>query len=343
MPLRNSTGLASIEALAKEMISTDRTELIRMDLADENADQDFSFRELETVVRDSNALVREVIDLPLNKFPWGNDETNAVAELMKRVKDRWNEMHEFTKSQDIHETRTTHNKITTGYLNDSNAMHGALIQIISYLRSSKSPASELLKEMKHEYGQVHTLAKRAQDQVNLAEQALSILGASESAPLFEDQASDHSKASKYWLGGSIGVSAVMLLSVVLLGCWYVGINWSFLPKQIDPKKMEAIAIPFTLTKILYFSILYTVLAWSLRNYRAHKHNETVNHHRAQAIRTLPLFAKQAEEKDVRNAVLLKTTEVVFGHASSGYLTKEPEDGRSSQIIEIFRGAMGQGK
>jgi hypothetical protein len=63
----------------------------------------------------------------------------------------------------------------------------------------------------------------------------------------------------------------------------------------------------------------------------------VNQHRAAALETLGLFRDAATDLDTKNAVLLRTTEAIFQHRSTGHETTESESSPgATTILEVLR-------
>ena len=84
-----------------------------------------------------------------------------------------------------------------------------------------------------------------------------------------------------------------------------------------------------------------MLLWSSRNYKAHRHNNVINRHRANALSTFKVFVDSSKDDiATKNALLLKSAEAIFSPAITGYLTKEPDNQGTPQILEIVRNING---
>ena len=90
------------------------------------------------------------------------------------------------------------------------------------------------------------------------------------------------------------------------------------------------------SRLLVLSVIFFGIAWSASNFKSHKHNEVINRHRQNALRTFETFVKATEEKETKDAVLLAATKSIFEGQSSGYLSSEHDQVPSSTIIEILR-------
>jgi DNA phosphorothioation-dependent restriction protein DptG len=91
--------------------------------------------------------------------------------------------------------------------------------------------------------------------------------------------------------------------------------------------------------LLVLSVVFFGMGWAAKNYRAHKHNETVNRHRQNALRTFETFAAATEDKTTKDAVLLQTTKAIFEPQTSGYLTGEAEKVPSGAVVEVLKNVM----
>ena len=87
---------------------------------------------------------------------------------------------------------------------------------------------------------------------------------------------------------------------------------------------------------MILSILLFAIGVAARDYRANRHNQVVNRHRATAIETFELFTKGTADEQTKNAILVKATEAVFQPVGTGYQSKDAEPAPNSTIVEILR-------
>ncbi len=156
-------------------------------------------------------------------------------------------------------------------------------------------------------------------------------GVVEYAVLFETAANDFAVDKDNWLKRArevaIGGGALALINVAAV---VVAIYKNWLD---DP----GAAIQVAVAKLVLFSFVYYVLVWLVRMYRAAAHNEVVNRHRCRAMRSFEKFVAATKDEQTKQAVLLRATESIFVHQSSG-LTPEPRrETGASQWLEIVRG------
>jgi hypothetical protein len=75
----------------------------------------------------------------------------------------------------------------------------------------------------------------------------------------------------------------------------------------------------------------------MKSYRAQKHNEVLNRHRQNALRTFETFSTSTDDAQTKNAVLLEVTHAIFGNQNTGYNSNESSDSDNpNKIIEIFK-------
>lgn len=78
------------------------------------------------------------------------------------------------------------------------------------------------------------------------------------------------------------------------------------------------------------------LGFSVRQHASSKHNETVNLHRQNALRTFETFVKATEDQETKDAVLLEATRSIFAAQPTGFLRTGRETESPSTIIEVIR-------
>ncbi len=96
-------------------------------------------------------------------------------------------------------------------------------------------------------------------------------------------------------------------------------------------------IQLTTMKLVILGLLFTATLWCGRMYKAAKHQEAVNRHRANALKTFQAFIEAAGDPTTRDAVLMETTRSIFAITPSGYLGERDSSADSgSKIIEITK-------
>lgn len=96
-------------------------------------------------------------------------------------------------------------------------------------------------------------------------------------------------------------------------------------------------IQLTVSKVVALSLLFGSTIWCGKNYRAIKHQEAVNQHRANALSTFQAFVEASGDPSTKEAVLLETTRSIFAQASSGYLSNsDTMNADNLKVIEMVK-------
>jgi hypothetical protein len=200
-------------------------------------------------------------------------------------------------------------------------------------------APELLKAEE----QIARANEQAQDHLREIESILaktketaSITAVSQHANHFKHEADEHKKGSYFWLGGAI------VLAFAAAGYSL----WSFRFAAIQGAEGSGswwTHVAYVTSRLIVLSVIFFGMGWSARNYRAQRHNEVINRHRQNALRTFETFAVAATEPATKDAVLIAATKSIFEAQSSGYLEGEPEKVPSGTVIEILKSAISKGE
>ena len=149
---------------------------------------------------------------------------------------------------------------------------------------------------------------------------------------FDLAATEHATARGRWLFSSVLLGGLM----ACLSGW---LAMAYMRDWIQtPELSQAAGVQIALAKAMFFSVLFTAFAWSLRVYRAEAHNHVVNQHRRNALRTFRAFMVAAENPAVKEAVLLEATSCAFGQQPTGFSQQEASDRRAGSLMGVVRAA-----
>jgi hypothetical protein len=193
-----------------------------------------------------------------------------------------------------------------------------LLDAEALIRLASEQAQETLREI--------------QDVAAKAKEAASITGVAQHASYFKEEADGYKRSSSKWLAWTV------ILAVAAAGYSL----WSFRFAPIHAVEGSASWWPhvtYLTSRLIVLSVIFFGMGWSARNYRAHKHNEIVNRHRQNALRTFETFAVAASDPATKDAVLIAATKSIFEAQSSGYLAGEPEKVPSGTVIEVLKNAI----
>ena len=152
--------------------------------------------------------------------------------------------------------------------------------------------------------------------------------------VFKKEADEQVKTSRWWLYATIGTS---VFTTALAGAALV---FHLLhPMGVDYPLSQAVQVSVIQLSIL--SVLYYGILLCGKNYKACRHNATVNRHRQHALDTFEDFAKSADkDPKVLNAVLLQTTQTIFCQQTTGYIEASDDGKAPTQILELINQAGG---
>ena len=173
------------------------------------------------------------------------------------------------------------------------------------------------KELVDQAKEIRDQAKEIRDQ---AKKMAATDGVVAHAKHFQEEAERCRKSSWIWLFAT-SVSAVVaaIISVCAINQTISDVSgWVALVQMIVGR--------FSLMALAYF-----VTIWLSRMYRAARHNEVVNRHRVNALRTFETFASAARDDAAKDAVLMRATECIFHHQSSGFADNKSEPG-STRLV-----------
>ncbi len=238
-------------------------------------------------------------------------------------------------------------QIANNLANEFNAFFRVATPVIAFKRNlgvdvaaleeeTRDFAAEVQRNLGREFEAVRMLKEEAEETVEAVRDTAAKVGIAHHAEVFDNEATRHSR----WALGWLLITALIAAGTARFAWWnvqqYAGSG------NVDLPPLE-VSIQLAVAKIVLFSVLYFALIGAARIYRAHRHNAVVNAHRRNALKTFQAFAKAASgDPDIKNAVLLKATETIFSHASTGYLAREPESQGSPQVLEIIRSALRTG-
>lgn len=157
-------------------------------------------------------------------------------------------------------------------------------------------------------------------------------GVSQQAYYFRNEANKHTKASYYWLAITVILTIGLIVTAVKFLGWNVELN------QNASNETYAI-VQLTVSKILVFATLSFLLALSAKNYMANKHNEVINRHRENALKTYEALVDAAGDNANRDIVLKNASECIFMFQTTGFGKADSSDGKALSMLNIAPAAL----
>lgn len=153
----------------------------------------------------------------------------------------------------------------------------------------------------------HTAATRAEKARSEVEDLRTAGAVGAYAEHFDDEASTHADAARLWMRAGAAAAAGLLI---------VGLAFMFLPP-----KPGFVDLP---GRLLALAGVFWALAFAGRNYRASRHNEIRNRHRALTLRTMTIFRDGAQEAGVKDEILKQAALAAFSAYDTGFGSSDGE-------------------
>lgn len=192
--------------------------------------------------------------------------------------------------------------------------------------------AEMQRVQLEQKGAAETFSNEVKETLEKVRRAAMEVGVAQHNTHFKTQADEHLGASQKWLAATIWLAATTFVVALAIAAYYA---------LCKPELTTQQTIQLVVAKVVLFSVLSFATLWCSRIHRSHKHNYVVNKHRQNALSTFEAFVKATGDESTKNAVLLQTTQCIFGQTHSGFLTGEGSDTSGSpQILEVIRSVTG---
>ena len=162
--------------------------------------------------------------------------------------------------------------------------------------------SKVLENVKNSEEEIEATLGKSQKLLESIEKIASESGVGAHANFFADQVKQHETFSLRWLWGTIVAAGLLIL--------WIGVS-GFLESILPASGLT------WWTRALIALVLASLLAYSAKNYMAHKHNAVVNQHRENALRTYEALVAPA--KETRDIVLNHAAACIYAPRDSGYV------------------------
>jgi len=250
---------------------------------------------------------------------------------LKTLNTRLDSIQKFNASQGNTQQR---NSLSTQFKNAYNDISLSGSNLITY-NSIMNPAIESADaSIKLIENKLNAELKKAQGVVSNLEQIAGETGVTKYSKSFSDISDEYKTFANWWL-------AIAILAIGLL----IGGGIYILEHYGDATNTATI-INNTISKIILLTGLIYFVTLSIRNYKANRHNQIVNKHKATALNTFKVFIDAADENDPQtlNAILLEATRTIFNSVNTGFLNGNTDSADlSPKVIEIFRGIGSRGE
>lgn len=321
---------------ARSFMGMNWTQVARPDL-----EADLNFASLEQEFRAIAEMSRQLLALDLSVVP--HDLLNTAYNVAGRLQEQVGRMLNFSLRQlaeQRSDPKSAREQVVRDFYDQYRAFVSALPPVFAYAAASVSSDvyARTQAELADARTQVSAAVTDARAQLEdlkkltqLSKEEVQKAGVTRHANFFRIEAQRHEKASDWWLG------AVIVLSASLAGLAFLNLS---LVLDTPPPPTTAAALSQIAAKLLLFSVVASATIWCGRVYRSHKHNSVVNKHRENALSSFETFAASTDNPDTRNVVLVQATQSIFSPQHSGFSPTDSDPTMSSPLLELARTSVG---
>lgn len=307
----------------REAVALDRNILLR-------TGKDFDFVDIgdqvEAVLSWLSILVDQsdfIAELPDNRKTSVENETRTILERIFAI-----------RSFDITAGDPNQNRRNL-VENFSAAYRGFYEQVILPLKNDYTYRGYDVGEIQSAKDLSKKALKDIQDSLTAVKQATAQTADVQYAAIFEKQSKKFSEGATRWLLASVMV-AVFLLVFLLWGANYLAVTISALSNS-----KQSVNIAESVYKIIVLSIGFYLLKTTLHNYRAQKHLEVMNRHRANTLQSLNVLREAIEDVTYKDFVTAAGARMIFETGETGYLTSKEGAGSGgdftgAELIELMK-------
>jgi hypothetical protein len=152
---------------------------------------------------------------------------------------------------------------------------------------------------------------------------------------FSEDAKKFKNASKYWLGGIIGFSLVLVIILCfafknfhfeLSGFEKIkDINYSSVCEDCNKHILWLEIFKAVTYRIFLISFILYVISICVKNYNANMHNYTTNKHKANSLSAALVLLDKAKTNDGNDHLMIQAANAIFSHQPTSYNSKDPEN------------------
>ena len=148
---------------------------------------------------------------------------------------------------------------------------------------------------------------------------------------FEAEARRDSSAAWFWLA-STGL-ATLLVAGLAIAALFIHKYEALAPTSLYEAIQLAVGKVVVLASVGSFAVL------AGRQYAANRHNEVVNRHRCNALRTYRALVEAAGDQANKDIVLAQAAHAIFSDQPTGFAKTDTSDGRSAPLVSLSNRGM----
>jgi hypothetical protein len=317
--------IRELRRVLREFTSVDPQTILRPDLGELN------FSELKSTFEELVGVLTHLLAMPLENLP-PHIAKNATAKI-QGLRNHYKTIQKFSiKTVHSGNAVTARNSAANTFVAEVRGVVAYLMPIAGYLGSfgerDESKRLELIVSKAEERTKhIRQLESAMETIVDAARKASGELSVGKHAQHFANAAHAHGESASRWLKTTAGAGALTLG----LAAYQWMIVWQH-DKPLSPGQSAQLIF----AKALVFSVAISATLWCGKVYRALRHNEIVNRHRANALSSFEALAESTDDAATKNAVLIQATTSIFAPQPSGFSTSDADTAGPSQLIELVR-------
>ncbi|MCD4831357.1 MAG: hypothetical protein K8R02_06060 [Anaerohalosphaeraceae bacterium] len=262
---------------------------------------------------------------------------DQIASIAKTNLDTLKRIMKVSAQQAVSERASLIQKLVSSYDNTFNNLHPAISYSVhksTDFARLEAEAQEAVKNIEEKSkaisGTMDTNAAEAKKILADIKKVAEEQGVSQQAIYFKNEADGHSKASYAWLVITAMLAVGLIIVSILFLEWNIG--------HKDNNDYYAI-VQLTVSKILIFGTLSSMLAMAAKNYFANRHNVIINRHRENALKTYTALVDAAGEDANGDIVLTKAADSIFMSQTTGFDKSDSRDGKALSMLNIAPAAI----
>ena len=217
------------------------------------------------------------------------------------------------------------------------AYHSTRTELTPFVLSATTlnGSADELKRLSGEAKRMVEDIRKSRDEADRAraatQQVAGDSGVTEYQKVFHEAAEKFAKEKWWGLGALIGLSA---------GLGFVSIWWVSVEPFPPSDQGWAAGLQVTAGKLFVFGIMSYLVLMAGRAYRAAAHNQIVNEHRRDALKSFRAFVEATSDDATKDAVLVQATHSIFSHRPSGFGHQENDVVPPSHLLELTKSVVG---
>lgn len=319
-----------IREKAEECVSTPIDDL----LVNREKRGPFNFENARPSMEQVLTHIRQLLGYPLEALPQVHQD--QMLQQIEALRATIEQMRSFDPKDNPNPSEFVQ-KLTTQLSNQWETTHPIIAERFPYLALQSGDVQRNVEKMNQAVKDLEGLLAKTEEEckdtvaeikeiIAAAREASAEAGVAHFSENFSKEAKKFDDQSFRWLIAS----AIPGIAALIVSGWYL-LFWN----PPDPTTTADI-LRVTSSKLIVLAILIGTAVWCGGQYRAARHQQTLNKHRANSLLTFRAFVSATENEQIKDAVLLEATHAIFGIGPTGYVREERGFDGSTKIVELMR-------